>query len=195
MDAKLKVLLRELEQFGNDNDARNKEYLARMLNIAPEVGEFLVLLVRALKAKRVLEVGTSNGYSTLWLAYAVEPMRGTVTTLERSEFKIEMARENFRRAGMEHVIDLRVGDAMDFLRTQANDAFDFIFLDSDRKHYIAWWRDVHRVLKAGGVIVADNTLSHAAEIAPFLKIVRENSQYVTSVVPLGNGELVALKQA
>jgi predicted O-methyltransferase YrrM len=69
------------------------------------------------------------------------------------------------------------------------------FLDSDRQHYVEWWSDVNRILKSGGVIVADNTLSHAEQIAPFLKIVREDSRYLTSVVPLGNGEFVALKQA
>lgn len=194
MDAKLTALLKELERFGADNDARNKDYSARMLNITPEVGEFLVLLVRALNAKRVLEVGTSNGYSTLWLAHAVEPLRGTVTTLERSDFKVKMALENFRRAGLEHLIDLHVGDATDFLGKQPNDAFDLVFLDSDRKQYVAWWQDVDRILKPGGVLVADNTLSHAAEIAAFLKIVRDDMRFVTSVVPLGNGQFVALKQ-
>src|SRR5512141_810164 len=100
MDEKLIALLRELEQFGDANDARHTEYPKRMLNIAPEVGEFLVLLSRALKAKRVLEIGTSNGYSTLWLAYAAEGLGGTVTTIEESEYKIGLARENFRRAGL-----------------------------------------------------------------------------------------------
>jgi len=195
MNEKLTVLLRELEQFGDANDARNSEYPKRMLNIAPEVGEFLLLLVRALKAKRVLELGTSNGYSTLWLAHAVEGLGGRVVTVERSEYKIGLARDNFHRAGLEQFIHLHTDDATEFLKAQTQDAFDFIFLDSERKQYVAWWQDLQRILTTGGVIVADNTLSHAADIAPFLKIVRDNSQYLTSVVPLGNGEFVALKEA
>lgn len=194
MDEKLTALLRELEQFGDANDAHNTEYAKRMLNITPEVGQFLLLLIRALNAKRVLEIGTSNGYSTLWLAHAVESLGGMVTTVERSEYKIGLARENFRRAGLERFIQLHQGDAAEFLKSQPKDGFDFIFLDSERKQYVTWWEDVRRILKAGGVLAADNTLSHAAEIAPFLKIVCENPQYLTSVVPLGNGEFIALKE-
>ena len=194
MDEKLTALLRELEHFGDANDTRNTEYAKRMLNIAPEVGQFLLLLIRALKVSRVLEIGTSNGYSTLWLAHAVQGLGGTVTTVEWSDYKIGLARENFRRAGLDRVIQLHAGDATDFLKKQEANSVDFIFLDSDRKQYVSWWQDLQRILKAGGVLVADNTLSHAAEIAPFLEIVRENSQYLTSVVPLGNGELVAVKE-
>lgn len=194
MDKKLSSLLRELEQFGRENDTRRNEYSARMLNITPEVGEFLVLMIRALKAKSVLEVGTSNGYSTLWLAHAVEHLQGKVTTLEQSEYKVKLALDNFRRAGAEHLIDLRVGDAAGSLRSLPNDGFDIVFLDSDRKQYPVWWTDIQRILKVGGVIVADNALSHAEEIGPFLKILRDDGRYISSVVPLGNGEFVALKE-
>lgn len=194
MDKKLSSLLRELEQFGRENDIRRNEYSARMLNITPEVGEFLVLMIRALKAKSVLEVGTSNGYSTLWLAHAVEHLQGKVTTLEQSEYKVKLALDNFRRAGAEHLIDLRVGDAAGSLRSLPNDGFDLVFLDSDRKQYPVWWTDIQRILKVGGVIVADNALSHAEEIGPFLKILRDDGRYISSVVPLGNGEFVALKE-
>lgn len=194
MNEKLVALLRELEQFGDANDAHNTEYARRMLNITPEVGQFLLWLVRALNAKRVLEIGTSNGYSTMWLAHAVESLGGMVTTVERSEYKIGLARANFRRAGLERFIQLYQGNAAEFLKSQAQDAFDLIFLDSERKQYVTWWEDLQRILKIGGVLVADNTLSHAAEIAPFLNIVGNNSNFLTSVVPLGNGEFIALKE-
>jgi predicted O-methyltransferase YrrM len=195
MDENLKLLLRELERFGDENDLRNSEYHTRMLNIAPVVGEYLLLLVRALKARTVLEIGTSNGYSTLWLACAVSSLDGKVKTIERSEYKMGLALENFRRSGLAPWIEVFAGDAADFLGSYSIEPFDMIFLDSDRKQYVGWWPAIQRILKTGGVLVADNTLSHSEEISPFLNIVRGDPNYLTSIVPLGNGELVALKQA
>lgn len=194
MDESLAALLREIERFGSENDARHSEYSERMLNIAPDVGAFLVLLIRALRAERVLEIGTSNGYSTLWLAHAVEKIGGTVTTIERSDYKLKLAREKFRRSGLERLIDQYVGDATEFLRAQSTDSFDLILLDSNRRQYVGWWENVDRILNSGGVLVVDNTLSHPNELSDFLRAVRENPRYLTSTVPLGNGEFVALKQ-
>ncbi|MBI5300666.1 MAG: O-methyltransferase [Chloroflexi bacterium] len=194
MDKQLAALLRELEIFGEANDAQTTDRTRRMLNITPDTGEFLLLLVRALQVKRALEIGTSNGYSTLWLAHAVEPFDGRVTTLEQSAFKIEMARANFERAGLAARIDLRVGDASGFLR-QTVDVFDLIFLDSSRRQYVGWWRDLQRILAPGGLLVADNAVSHASELADFVRLVRATPGYLISLVPVGNGEFLALKEA
>src|SRR5512135_42008 len=98
---KLDALFRELERFGQENDAQASSRSHKMLNITPDTGEFLRLLVRALKARRILEIGTSNGYSTLWLACAVQPINGSVTTLEKSPYEADMARANFARAEMQ----------------------------------------------------------------------------------------------
>ncbi len=195
MDDTLSALLKELEQFGHENDARAKDHSQKMLNITPDTGQFLLLLIRALKAKRVLEIGTSNGYSTLWLAHAVQPLGGSVTTLEISSDKADMARTNFARAGLQARIDLKVLDAGEFLKRQANEVFDFIFLDSDREAYLAWWHDLHRVLVPGGLLVSDNAVSHAHEMADFIRAVQQMHGYMTSLVPVGNGELVVLKEA
>ena len=164
-----------------------------MLNITRDTGEFLLALMRAVRAQRVLEIGTSNGYSTLWLAHAVGPFDGRVTTLEISPHKAAMARENFARAGLQSRIDLRGGDATDFLR-QTVSVFDFIFLDSTRGQYVAWWNDLQRILAPGGLIVADNAVSHAREMAEFMRVVRATPGYTTSLVPVGNGEFLALKE-
>lgn len=193
MDEKLVALVRELETFGEMHDARETDHARRMLNITRDTGEFLLVLMRAVRAQRVLEIGTSNGYSTLWLAHAVTPREGRVITLEQSAFKIEMARANFQRAGLQARIDLRGGDATDFLR-QTVDVFDFIFLDSTRGKYIAWWNALQRILAPGGLIVADNAVSHANEIAEFTSVVRATPGFVVSLVPVGNGEFLALKE-
>ena len=195
MNDTLSALLKELEQFGHENDARAKDRSQKMLNITPDTGQFLLLLIRALKAKRVLEIGTSNGYSTLWLAYAVQPLGGSVTTLESSPSKADMARANFARAGLQAWIDLKVLDAGKFIQQQPNEVFDFVFLDSDREAYLAWWRDLQRVLVPGGLLVSDNAVSHAHEMMDFVRAVQQTRGYLNSLVPVGNGELVVLKEA
>lgn len=195
MNPKLASVFQELEAFGEANDVRATDYAHRMLNITHDTGEFLVLLARAVDARRILELGTSNGYSTLWLAYAVQPMDGRVITVERSAYKAELARENFKRASLEAWIDLHLGDAGDFLKQQADQSFGLVFLDCERKRYVEWWNDLRRVLVPGGLLVADNAVSHAREIEPFKQIVQRTPGYLVSMVPIGNGELVVLKEA
>ncbi len=126
------TLLHELEQFGSENEARTTDHDFKMLNILPETGEFLLLLVRALKAKRVLEIGTSNGYSTLWLAYAVQPLAEPSPLWTSRHSNRKCAQQFHTRAGMDPWIDARQTDAGDFLRQAAPGAYDFIFLDSRR---------------------------------------------------------------
>lgn len=195
MSSKLRALMEELEQFGNENDGRATSRPQKMLNITPDTGEFLLLLIRALKAKRVLEIGTSNGYSTLWLAYAVQPLAGRVTTVEKTSFKVNMARDNFARAEMEPWIESQLMDAGDYLKKLEADSFDFIFLDSEREEYVGWWPDLQRVLVAGGLLVVDNAVSHAQEVEPFRQAVLRTPGYLTSLVPVGKGELLILKQS
>lgn len=194
MDDALISLLRELEQFNTDTDARVTDRSKRMLNITPDTGPFLVFLIRALKAKRVLEIGTSNGYSTLWLAHAVQPIGGNVTTVEISSYKADMAQRNFSRANLQSLIDLKLLDAGEFLRRQAPESFDFIFLDSYRLEYPVWWNDLHRVLLQGGVLVSDNATTHAHEMAEFTRLVQQTPGCISLSVPVGHGQLVILKE-
>jgi predicted O-methyltransferase YrrM len=194
MENKLIDLLKELEQFSVENDARVKNRAEKMLNITPDTGPFLVLLIRALNAKRVLEIGTSNGYSTLWLAHAVRPLGGVVTTVEISPLKADLARRNFARAQFNSLINLEVMDALDFLGKQPDEVFDFVFLDSYRVEYPVWWRDLQRVITPGALLVCDNALTHAHEMKDFLAAVHQTSGYITSTVAVGHGQLVILKQ-
>ncbi|MFZ5824757.1 MAG: O-methyltransferase [Bacillota bacterium] len=194
MDERLKALLHELYRAGEANDARVTDRSGKMLNITPETGEFLSLMIQAVKARSILEVGTSNGYSTLWLADAARYTGGHVTTLELSPEKAELARANFERAGLADRIALVVGDAGEHLRQAVNGAYDLIFLDSERTLYLGWWLDLQRVLAPGGLIIVDNALSHASEIAPFRSLVEATPGYEHSLLPLGKGEWLILKQ-
>jgi predicted O-methyltransferase YrrM len=186
-------LLLELERFGKANDGAGPERSRRMLNITRDTGELLAVLVRATAARRVLEIGTSNGYSTLWLASAARAIGGAVTTVEQSEYKAGLAAANFAHSGLARFITLVHNDAGSVLRRSTDGAFDLVFLDSERPEYPGWWPDLKRVLRPGGLLVVDNATSHPAEMAPFVALVSADASFVTSLVPVGNGEFLAVK--
>jgi predicted O-methyltransferase YrrM len=193
LDSRLQTLLGELAAFGDAHDSDAADHASRMLNITPDTGEFLAVLVKAMGARRILEIGTSNGYSTLWLADAAASIDGAVTTVEISPAKIAMARENVDRAGLAGCITLREGDAGAILQGLTDSAFDLVFLDSQRSAYLDWWRDLQRILRPGGLLVADNATSHAGEMAAFTDAVRADAGFTTSLVPVGKGEFLAVK--
>jgi predicted O-methyltransferase YrrM len=183
----------ELERFGKENDAAKTVRAERMLNITRDTGEFLSVLARATAARRILEIGTSNGYSTLWLAEAAKATGGKVATVESSQFKIDLAAANFARSGLASLIDLVHDDAGRFLERAGQGVFDLIFLDSERSEYLRWWPLLDAALRSGGLLVVDNATSHAAEIAPFTALVGANGSYTSCLVPVGNGEYLAVK--
>jgi predicted O-methyltransferase YrrM len=192
MTQALLSLLRELERFGKDNDANVSERTRRMLNITRDTGEFLSVIVRAMSARRILEIGSSNGYSTLWLADAALAVGGIVTTVERSDYKVGLARENFARSGLTN-ITLVHDDANQLLEELSHGACDLIFLDAEREEYPALWPQLQRVLRPSGLLVVDNAASHATEMAQFITLVRSTTEFTTSQVPVGNGVFLAVK--
>ncbi len=195
MTGSLETLKSELERFGQANDAATSERPRRMLNITRDTGEFLLVLVRATAARRVLEIGTSNGYSTLWLAEAARGIGGSVTTVELADYKIGLASANFARSGLAPFITLVHEDAGRFLERSDTGAYDLVFLDSERPEYPGWWPHLRRVLRPGGLLVVDNATSHVEQMAPFVALVRADSEFATCLVPVGNGEFLAVKAA
>ena len=195
MSQSLETLKIELERFGAANDSSTDERPRRMLNVTRDTGEFLSVLLRATAARRILEIGTSNGYSTLWLAEAARATGGAVTTVESSEYKLGLASVNFARSGLASFITLVHDDAGRLLQRSEQSAFDFIFLDSERSQYPGWWPPLRRVLRPGGLLVVDNALSHVEQMAPFVALVQADPVLTTSLVPVGNGEFLAVKAA
>lgn len=189
----LEALKVELERFGEANDQATTERPRRMLNITRDTGEFLSLLVRATGARRVLEIGTSNGYSTLWLAEAASAAGGGVTTVEFSEYKVGLASATFGRSGLGSFISLVHDDAGRVLQQSGDGAFDFVFLDSERSEYPGWWPNLRRILRPGGLLVVDNAVSHVEQMMPFTALVKADPLFSTSLVPVGNGEFLAVK--
>ena len=163
----VRELLSELHESGRRFDAAQPDRLDRLRNLEPESGALLSLLVRALGARGVLELGTSNGVSTLWLADALAATGGRLVSVELDPDRIRSAQANLERAGLDGLVQLRKGDAADTLRDSTDDAWDVVFLDAERPQYPGYWPDLVRVIRPGGLIAADNAISHADEMQPF----------------------------
>lgn len=192
MDATLTTLLEALARFGDDNDAREAERPKRMLNITPDTGQLLWILIRVSRATRILEVGTSNAYSTIWLADAARETGGRVTTLEANPGKITMARGNLDKAGLADRVEIVEGRAAESL-ARLPGPFDFIFLDADRPSYLAYLELAVPKLVRGGLLVADNVTSHANELGGYLSRVKSHPALFSVTVPVGKGEEISLK--
>jgi predicted O-methyltransferase YrrM len=188
------AVLAEVSAFGETNDERVTERSMRMLNITPDTGQLLRILVRSTGARRILEVGTSNGYSTMWLAWAATETGGHVTTLERLPEKVALALANLERSGLAPWITIRQGIALETLAT-LDGPFDLIFLDADRPSYLAYLDLLLPLLKVGGLLVTDNVVSHADEVTEFLARLRSDPNLDSVTVPVGNGEELTYKRA
>jgi len=192
MDNALLGFLEKLAKFGEENDAREAARPKRMLNITRDTGRLLWILVRAMGATRILEVGTSNAFSTIWLADAARATGGRVTTLELNPEKITRARANLVSAGLDGMVDLIEGTAAVTL-AKLPGPFDVAFLDADRPSYLAYLELVVPKLRSGGILIADNATSHAQELQDYLRRVKSHPQLFAVTVPIGNGEEIALK--
>ncbi|PKQ80363.1 methyltransferase [Aeromonas sobria] len=189
----LEQLKRQLEQLGERNDSQQQERSRKLLNITRDTGELLAVLVHTRGAQAVLEIGTSNGYSTLWLAEAARRLEGHVTTIELAEEKRILAHDNFQRAGLSPWITLLAGDAGEVLPTLPQAGYQLIFLDSDRQHYRAWWPQIRRLLAPRSLLVVDNAISHRSEMAEWMNEVAQDPAFATSLVPVGKGEWLVVR--
>ena len=192
MDDTLLMLLEKLAKVGEDNDARETARPKRMLNITRDTGRLLWILVRATGATRILEIGTSNAFSTIWLADAARATGGRVITLELNPEKIALARANLATAGFDGLVEIIEGRAADTLAALPG-PFDIVFLDADRPSYLAYLELVVPKLRIGGLLIADNATSHAHELQDYLGRVTSHPQLFAVTVPIGNGEEIALK--
>jgi predicted O-methyltransferase YrrM len=195
VNAERRALAAEVFAAGREHDAAQSDRLARFRNLEPETGELLAVLVRASQAKRVLEIGTSNGYSTLWLGDAVQATGGHLVTLELDPRRTELARENLERAGLSDVVDCRTIGAAQALTEQPTDTWDLVFLDADRPEYPGYWRQLRRVLAPGAMLAIDNAISHESELTGFRALLDEDPGIESALVPIGAGLIVAVFSA
>jgi predicted O-methyltransferase YrrM len=150
------------------------------MNVPATDGRLLYDLIVKNGYKRGLEVGTSNGYSGLWLALAFKKTGGNVTTLEIHAKRAEEARKNFRKAGLQDVITCKTGDALKVIPTLKGE-FDFVFLDAWKADYIQYFKLLRSRIKPGGVITAHNVLSHSWGMRDFLKTIKSDPGLETTI--------------
>lgn len=191
MKAKLKAYLDNFYAESRAHDAEQEERAQRWRNLSPESAALLALLVRAKQARKVLEVGTSNGYSTLWLADAVRDTGGSLRTLEIDKARKKAAKQNLREAKLDDYVRMEVCDAGKFLRDYQK-YYDMVFLDADRSRYADYWPDLQRILtKPGSLLVVDNALSHAEEVQPLKALIEADKNFSSMVLNIGAGLLLA----
>jgi predicted O-methyltransferase YrrM len=192
MDQRLRELLQEIEEHGLENDARTTERPRKMLNLEPASAQLLSILVRASGVTRALEIGTSNAYSTIWLAWSLAPAGGRIVSIDRNPDKHTLARENLRRADLLDRVELRTGDASEIAR-QLTGPFDLVFLDADRRSFPEQIQILLPKLADKALVVADNVLSHPEEIAEYLKLISSLADFQHTIVPVGKGLSIAYR--
>ena len=168
-------------------DALQTERTQRYRNIEPESALFLAMQIRVQQSKKILEIGTSTGYSTLWLANAAQETQGQITTLEIEPDRTAQAQQYAQELGLDHVIDFRIGDAQAFLNNNLNH-YDFILLDAERDAYVDYWNNLqHMIAPKSGILIIDNVISHAAEVQEFIALVQSDARFITTTLSVGAG--------
>lgn len=192
--------LNELEQEAIQN---------RVPIIRREMQSFLKVLLQINAPKRILEVGTAVGFSTLLMS-TYNPVKCEIVTIENYEKRIPIARKNFQKSGREDQITLLEGDAQEVLKT-LTEPFDFIFMDAAKGQYIHFLPEVLRLLKVGGILLSDNVLqdgdlieSHFAverrnrtiykRMREYLYVLKHHELLETSILPLGDGVTLSIKK-
>ena len=190
------TILRELEAAGSDHDVNEPERRRKRLNLERDTARLLQLFILQGRCRQVLEIGTSNGVSALWIADALRRIPGAepLVTVEREAEKAAEARENLTRAGLADWVDVRIGEATAIVAGLTG-AFDAVFFDADRVSAPEQLRLLLPKLAPDVLLLADNALSHPEEIAGYLRAVEALPGFTTMTVPVGKGLHVACRVA
>ncbi len=204
LDSKIDTVLKKIEEqekFEQENpyETPNPE---KLLAIGRNTGIFYNVLLKSKDAKKILEIGMSAGYSTIWFAEAISKKTGgKIITIDQDKKKIERAKRNFEDAGLSDLIDIRHGDALEVLldiknESNSSESFDFVFIDADKERYIQYFDIILPMVKPGGLIGADNILfpERFQKFANlYVKHVRNNPKIRSVTIPIDNGEELSLK--
>jgi len=204
ISAKIDSVLKKIEKqekFEQDNPGQipNSE---KVLSIGRNTGIFYNIFLQGICAAKILEIGMSVGYSTIWFADAISGNKdGAIITIDQDQKKIDRAKKNFEEAGVADLINIHHGDALEILNKigknlNFRDYFDFVFIDADKERYIQYFDVVFPMVKPGGFIGADNILlpeRFQKYTQAYVQHVRKNKKTKSVTIPIDNGEELSLK--
>ncbi len=186
LDDRVLAVLERLEQEDRSEREAGVPAQRRSRQVAPTTGRFLFALAAAQAGIEVLEIGGSRGYSSIWLAAGARVLGGRLVSLEHDPEKCVAWRRNIAEAGLEEWAELVEGDAFATLR-QAEDVFDLVFLDAEKDDYEALFVLARPLLEPGGLVVADNVLSHADPLSAYSAARQADPTLVSVTLPLDRG--------
>ncbi|MCC9044364.1 class I SAM-dependent methyltransferase [Myroides sp. M-43] len=194
MNPQLKKAFLDLYDTFKKEDALKTDRLDKWRNIEPESAEFLSLIIKTKNAKRVLELGTSNGFSTLWLAEAISHLEGEVISIDIERERTNKAFDNLKQFDLQSYVELLTYDAGQYL-ADTNLDFDLILLDAERSYYTQYWKDLERLLlqTEHSLLVVDNVISHETEVEEFIALIND-SKFKKVILPIGAGLLLVSKE-
>ena len=188
VNERLSKFLEHLYADGVAYDLAQPDRVLKRRSLEPDTAGLLSLIVRIADTRTVVEIGTSNAYSTIWLADAVADTGGHVVSVDTASSDVartNLALADITQPGLANRVELHQEDGGAYLARLADRSVDLLFLDAERVEYPNWWPHPARVLRRGGVLAIDNVLSHADEVAPFLKLL--DKEFVGTTVAVGKG--------
>ena len=183
--------MRELEQMDSTERREGAVHFERLRQVPAETGRLLALAAASAPEGAFVEIGTSGGYSGLWIALACRERRTKLTTFELAEPKVELATETFRKAGVDDLVTIVPGDVRDHLGGQKD--VSFCFLDTEKNLYEECYEIVVPNMVSGGILVADNVVSHAGDLSGFVDRVESDGRVDSMVVTVGSGLMLTRK--
>ena len=201
MDSRIRRVISRLDEQSN-RERRGEADVApgqEMLAITADTGAFFSILLKAIRAKSVLEIGTSAGFSTLWFAEAVmsNTKKGKIVTIEANSKKVERASRNFQQASVGRLIEIIEGSALDVLpKLRGRSKFDFVFIDADKENIIEYFDLALPIVQVGGIIAADNMLypeHYRPDMERYAHYVRCKPNVQSVTVPIGMGEELTIR--
>lgn len=204
LSSKIDSVLKRIEEQEKYEQENPKEIPnpEKVLAIGRNTGIFYNILLQSINAKKILEIGMSVGYSTIWFADVISKKpNGKIISIDQDKNKIQRAKRNFEDAGVRDLIDIRHGDALEVLadinnESNSAESFDFVFIDADKERYIQYFEAALPLVKPGGLIGADNILfpeRYQKFSNLYVNHVRKNPNINSVTIPIDNGEELSLK--
>ncbi len=169
-------------------------------NLDRQSANFLNTLIKINNSKNVLEIGTSNGYSGIWILKALKETNGKLTTIEFWEKRQSTARANFKTCCPDVAVEPKIGsaivileDLLEEIQKGKREKFDFIFIDANKKEYISYFNLIDKMITSKGIILADNILSHYEKVQDYVENLFDREDYQSQILDLGTGMMLSRK--